>query len=80
MSINSECQLFRVLPFDLLQKIKRSVYNLRKRYLFEFQEQIRLQLVQIFNEFEDCFVVNSMPLEVCKLSRSSRSKISREEF
>lgn len=80
MSIDSECQLFRILPFDLLQKIERSVYNRRKRYLFEFQEQIRQQLVQIFNEFEDCFIVDSMPLEVCKLSRSSRSKICREEF
>ena len=57
MSIDSECQLFRILPFDLLQKIERSVYNRRKRYLFEFQEQIRLQLVKIFHEFEDCFIV-----------------------
>lgn len=80
MSIDSECQLFRILPFNLLQKIERSVYNRRKRYLFEFQEQIRLQLVQTFHEFEDCFIVDSMPLEVCKLSRAYRSKICREEF
>ena len=80
MSIDSECQLFRILPFDLLQKIERSVYNRRKRYLFEFQEQIRLQLVKIFHEFEDCFIVDSMPLEVCELSRASRSKICREDF
>jgi len=42
MSIDSEFQLFRILPFDLLQRIERSVYNRRKRYLFDFQEQIRL--------------------------------------
>lgn len=80
MSIDSECQLFRVLPSCLYKKIERSVYNRRKRYLFEFQEQIRLSIVRIFHEFEDCFIVDSMPLEVCKLSRASRSKICREEF
>lgn len=80
MSIDSECQLFRVLLIDLHQKIARSVYNRRKRYLFEFQEQICQQLVKLFNEFEDCFIVDSMPLKVCKLSRASRSKICREEF
>src|SRR5690606_27875801 len=31
-----------------------------------------------FNEFETFFVVDSMPLEVCKISRSSRSKICKE--
>jgi hypothetical protein len=30
------------------------------------------------NEFETYFVVVIMPLEVCKLSRSSRSKIHKE--
>jgi len=33
----------------------------------------------LINEFEDYFVVDSMPLEVCKLSRSSRSKICKED-
>ncbi len=27
MSIDNECQLFRVIPCDLKAKIKRSVYN-----------------------------------------------------
>ncbi len=41
-------------------------------------EQIRAQLSNVFNEFENYFIVDSMPLEVCKLSRSSRSKICKE--
>jgi len=41
---------------------------------------IRLSLACCFNEFEDYFVVDSMPLEVCKLSRSSRSKICKENL
>jgi len=40
MSIDSECQLFRVLPLSLSCKIERSVYNERKRKLFSFKENI----------------------------------------
>tara|TARA_B100000508_G_scaffold47628_1_gene37014 strand:+ start:206 stop:1084 length:879 start_codon:yes stop_codon:yes gene_type:complete len=80
MGVDSECQLFRILPSPLNTKIERSVYNRRKRKLFAFQERIRVKLVSVFNEFEDCFIVDSMPLEVCKLSRASRSKICKEDF
>lgn len=78
MSIDSEYQLFRILPESLSSKIERSVYNRRRRKLFAFLEQIRVQLSNAFNEFENYFIVDSMPLEVCKLSRSSRSKICKE--
>jgi hypothetical protein len=40
-------------------------------------ERIRKELALKFNEFEDHFVVDSMPLEVCKLSRATRSKYVR---
>jgi len=80
MSIDSECQLFRVIPMDLKNKIERSVYNRRKRKLFFALENIRKELSNKFNEFENYFVVDSMPLEVVKLSRSKRSKICKEEF
>lgn len=79
MGIDSECHLFRLLPTKLSNKIERSVYNRRRRKLFGFQEQIRQKIVTIFSEFEDCFIVDSMPLEICKLSRSSRSTICKEE-
>lgn len=78
-SIDSECQLFRdIKGFDIEPKIERSVYNKRKRKLFAHIEEIRKRLVKKLNEFEKYFVVDSMPLEVCKLSRSSRSKICKE--
>jgi len=79
LSIDSECQLFRILPKELSSRIERSVYNRRKRGLFQQQEKIRMCLVSQFNEFEDHFIVDSMPLEVCKLARSSRSTVCREE-
>ncbi len=62
MSIDSECQLFRVLPIDLLTKIERSVYNRRNRKLFSALEFIRNEFSKRFNEFENYFVVDSMPL------------------
>ena len=78
-SIDSEHQLFRELKgFRIESKIERSVYNRRKRKLFPFIEEIRMKMVEKFNEFEDYFVVDSMPLEVCKMARSSRSKICKE--
>jgi len=80
MSIDSECQLFREISIDLKNKIERSVYNRRKRKLFFAMEFIRNELSNKFNEFEDYFVVDSMPLEVVKLSRSNSSKICKEEF
>jgi len=80
MSIDSECQLFREISIDLKNKIERSVYNRRKRKLFFAIEFIRNELSNKFTEFEDYFVVDSMPLEVVKLSRSNSSKICKEEF
>jgi hypothetical protein len=79
MSIDSECQLFRLIHGSYLEEqIERSVYNRRKRKLFGQLEEIRMKLSTIFNEFEDYFIVDSMPLEVCKTSRASRSTICKE--
>ena len=41
-------------------------------------ELIRKLLFENLNGSEKYFIVDSMPLYVCKLSRSSRSKICRE--
>lgn len=78
MSIDIEHQLFRILPVEIKSLIERSVYNRRKRKLFNHMERIRKLLAERFNGSEKYFVVDSMPLEVCKLSRSSRSRICKE--
>ena len=81
MSIISECQLFRVISNTYLDgQIESSVYNRRKRRLFGLMESIRQHLASKFNEFEDYFVVDSMPIEVCKNSRANRSKICKENI
>jgi hypothetical protein len=79
MGIHSELQLFRDIKNTSLEDlIERSVYNRRKRALFIQIEQVRNSLAQDFNEFEDVYVVDSMPLEICKNARASRSKICRD--
>ena len=79
MGICSELQLFRDIRNTFLDGlIERSVYNRRKRGLFSQIENIRSILVKDFNEFEDVFVIDSMPLEICKNARASRSRICRD--
>ncbi|WPC10779.1 IS982-like element ISRa1 family transposase [Riemerella anatipestifer] len=79
LSIDSELQLFRKLPNSLINKIERSVYNKRKRRLSLQTEQIRQRISMEFNEFEDIFIVDSMPMKVCENARSTRSKICKEQ-
>ncbi len=52
MGIDSEYQLFRDLAGTLLEgMIERSVYNKRKRKLFESIEKIRRTLALHLNDF-----------------------------
>ena len=64
--------------WEIETKIERSVYNRTKRKLFPYIEKLRIKMAEKFNEFENYFVIDSMPLEVCKMARSSRSKICKE--
>lgn len=81
MSIDSENSLFRQLSdVDLPNLIERSQYNKRRRRLFGFSEKIRLSLASKFTEFEDYFIVDSMPLEVCKTARQNRIKICSQHY
>ena len=78
MSINSELQLFRCISWtDLDRRIERSVYNKRKRNLFPFPfiEKIRQTLSNKFSDFTDVFILDSRPIEICKISRANRSAI-----
>lgn len=58
--------------------IERSVYNRRRRSPFGQLETVRAFLAITFNEFEDAFIIDSIPLEICKNVRATRSKICCE--
>ena len=81
MSIDSENSLFKqLLPGEISNLIERSQFNKRRKKLFLFSEQIRKKLAAQFLCFEDYFIVDSMPLEICKFSRHNRIKICKDNF
>jgi hypothetical protein len=81
MSIDSENSLFKqVSSNDILKLIDRSQFNKRRRKLFLFSEEVRIKLASFFLEFEDYYIVDSMPLEICKFSRHNRVRICKDEF
>lgn len=79
MGIDSERDLFRKLPISLSVKIERSVYNRRKRRLCLYKESLRQKMANEISS-SSVYIVDSMPLEVCKLSRSTRSRICKQEY
>lgn len=81
LSIDSENTLFkRIDSLAIPNLIERSQFNKRRRKLFFFLNKIRLKLASSFIEFEKYFIVDSMPLEICKFSRHNRIKICKDEF
>ena len=84
MSLDSENWLFKKINNDYSDEfphiIDRTRFNRRKRQLFPIIEKIRQQLASKFLEFEEYFIIDSMPLEVCKISREKQSQVCRESF
>ena len=72
----SQLQLFRYIQGSRLEnRIERSVFNKRKRNLFWYTEKIREHLSSKFSDFTDVFIVDSTPIEICKISRAKRYEI-----
>jgi len=81
MSTDSENSLFEKLKEGSIENLlERSQVNKIRRNLFELTEKIRKKLSVKFIEHEDYFIIDSMPLEVCKFSRHYRSRICKENF
>lgn len=81
MSIDSENSFFSQLQNAGIDNlIERSQFNKRRRKLFMFAEEVRTVLYTRFTEFENYFIVDSMPLEICKTARQNRVRICKEDF
>ena len=84
MSLDSENWLFNKIKSDYANDfphlIERSRFNRRRRQLFPILEKIRQSLARHFLEFEEYFIVDSMPLEVCRITREKRAKVCKESF
>ena len=64
---------------DLIERSRYS-YNRRRRNLADYIELVRKSRVNQLVPYEDTFILDSMPLEVCKLARSKRSTICSENY
>lgn len=78
--IDSENYLFKKLHHESVfpDLIERSVYNKRKRSLSALMNKVRKALVEKLVSCEDTFVLDSMPVEICKFARAKRIKICKE--
>ena len=78
LGIDSEHFLFKQLPPEVEGLIERSVYNRRIRGLRFKLEDLRQKMIDKMNPKNDLYIVDSMPLEICKFSRANRSKVCQD--
>ncbi len=82
LSIDSENYLFVKLNKEYLNDFKnlisRRQYNDRRKLLFEKTEGIRKLMAERLNKQADVFAIDSMPLEICKISREQRNKMGKQ--
>ncbi|MFZ1288496.1 MAG: IS982 family transposase [Melioribacteraceae bacterium] len=84
LSIDSENFLFIKLNAEYKKQfpnlINRRKYNIRRRNIALKIEEVRKLLSKKIIESENIFIIDTMPLEVCKLARANRAKICKQDF
>src|SRR5665647_683327 len=82
LSIDSENYLFSKLTTEYFNEfenmISRRQYNDRRKLLFEKTERVRKLMAERLNRQADVFAIDSMPLEICKISREKRNRMGKE--
>ena len=82
LSIDSENHLFSKLNKEYLNDFKnlisRRQYNDRRKLLFEKTEGICKSMAERITKQADVFTIDSMPPEICKISREQRNKMGKE--
>ena len=84
LGIDSENYLWGKLKSDHSQDfpnlIDRSNYNRRRKKLYPFVELLNQTVAANMNMGEDVFIVDSIPVPICKLAREKQIKICKEQF
>lgn len=84
LGIDSENLLFSKLTTEYVNDfenlISRRQYNDRRKLLFEKTETVRKSMAERLNEQADIFAIDSMPLEICKISREQRNQMGKESL
>lgn len=83
MSIDSESLLFAKLEEykkEMPNLISRRQYNDRRKLTSNLCDTIRKRMAQKIDGAEEYFCIDSKPIEVCRLARSKRSKMGKDEY
>lgn len=84
LSIDSENHLFSKLNTEYMDDFKNMIsrrqYNDRRKLLFEKTESLRKIMAERLNEQADVFAIDSMPIEICKISREKRNRMGKESL
>lgn len=60
--------------------ISRRQYNDRRKLTAGLSEEIRKRIAEEIDGGEDCFIIDSKPIEVCKPARSKRCTMGRGDI
>jgi hypothetical protein len=84
LGIDSENYFWSKLKCDYSKEfpylIHLTRYNLRKKTLTKYIDKYNRLIAGFMNENEDAYIVDSIPVPVCKISREKRTKVCRENF
>ena len=84
LGIDSENYLWSKLSndygADFPSLVDRSNFNRRRRRLQMFVHEVTKELSVNLTKGEDVFIVDSIPVPVCKIAREKRCKFGRESF
>lgn len=84
LGIDSENYFFGKLKsdhaIDFPNLIDRCNYNRRRKIMAPHISKLNQRTSDLLNEGENVFLVDSIPVPICQIARSSRSKICRDDF
>ena len=83
MGIDSECLLFAKLNEyrnEMPNLISCRQYNDRRKQTGKLCDNVRKRIAMTIDGAEDYFCIDSRPIEVCRLSRSKRCKMGKDEY
>lgn len=84
LGIDSENYLWGKLKsdhyLDFPNLIDRSNYNRRRKKLYPFTELLNQTVANELNLGEDVFIVDSIPVPICKLAREKQIRICKENY
>ncbi len=82
LGIDSENYLFSKLQKEYLNEFKNMIsrrqYNDRRKFLFDKVERVRKLLSGRLNKQADVFAIDSLPIEIGKISREKRNKMGKQ--